>query len=402
MSPRAARATISGEVEKMRRLLVAGLLLTMLLLLSSQTGAAKPQPNQTKQTAKPIWTLAMDGPRVAYMRSDRRVGVWNLVTGATALMKGNYPGKGRTFGYGTGEVAIAGQRVALITRFVIGNSQQTQERLYTGRVGGSARQIGKLTNHSTSPPSCDVGESGSSSGNWVAGVVGSGKTLAVSTWKARDSLSTDERLSLVTPTGLRTIVTGPGAIVAQSASGGRIAVLRSTGAWPPAGEVGPATATPTVGVYSADGTLAGEIAVSIPVPDCYSPQTVIRIALGGDRLVVLTGRIPRAGSLTATVDVYDWTTGALVTTWPVALNHGSPGLDRIAVYGQLAALESPSKLSLLDLTTGKQVTIGRSSRIGCPPALGPRGLVYAVNPSYKGPGKLVFVPTARLLRLLGE
>ena len=40
----------------------------------------------------------------------------------------------RRFGIGSREVAIAGKRVALITRFRTGNSQQTRERLYTGKL----------------------------------------------------------------------------------------------------------------------------------------------------------------------------------------------------------------------------------------------------------------------------
>ena len=54
----------------------------------------------------------MDGPRVAYMLDSRRVGVWNVVTGATSAIKGNYPSNGHNFGYGRGDVAIAGSRVA--------------------------------------------------------------------------------------------------------------------------------------------------------------------------------------------------------------------------------------------------------------------------------------------------
>ena len=388
----------------MKRLLVAGLLLAALLVLSAQAGAAKPQPSKVKQTATPVRALAMDGPRVAYMRSDRRVGVWNVATGATSFVRGDYPSKGRRFGYGTGEVAIAGTRIALITRFVTGNSQQTQERLYTATLGGSARQLGKLTNHATDPPCFECGDPGFSFGDWIAGVVGSGKILAVSTWKANDSVSSDERLSLITSTRLRTIVTGPGAVVSQSADSGHIAVLRSTAAWPD-GDVGPVTTAPAVDVYSADGALLREIALnSTPGTPGYShPFTVIRIALSGDRLGVLTLMVPAAGSLTSTLEVYDWTTGALVHVWPLALGHGSPGSDRLAVYGRVAVIEGDSfRLRLLDLTTGKTVTIA-ASRAGSPATIGSRGLVYAVNPVKDGrPGKLVFVPMAKVLRLISE
>jgi hypothetical protein len=42
-----------------------------------------------------------------------------------------------------------------------------------------------------------------------------------------------------------------------------------------------------------------------------------------------------------------------------------------------------------------------ASRGASPATIGSRGLVYAVNPYSSGrPGKLVFVPTARLLTLV--
>jgi len=69
------------------------------------------------------------------------------------------------------------------------------------------------------------------------------------------------------------------------------------------------------------------------------------------------------------------------------------------VHGRFAALEGPGSLRLVDLTTGKNVSIAPASAAG--PALGSRGLVYAVNASRKGPGKLVFVPTAKLSARLG-
>jgi hypothetical protein len=384
----------------MRRLRVAGLSLGFLsfalLVVSAQAGAAKPQPVRVLQTSQPIETLAMDGPRVAYMMDKRRVGIWNVVTGATAWIRGNYPSKGHDFGYGTGEVAIAGTRVALITRFVTGNTAQTQERLYTASIGGFVRQIGKLTNHYSDGGDCTVPGSGGWSGNWIGGLVGSGQTLAVSSWNSNNS----ERLSLIGPTGLRTIATGPGAIVSQSADGGHIAVLRSTDAWP--AYQGPVEqSSPMVGVYSTKGTLLGQVALNVPLPTCGSSYTIIRIALSGNQLDVLRLDIPQAGSLTTTVEVYNWTTGALVHTWPLALNHGSPIADQLAVHGRVAVIEGDAfKLRLLDLTTGTTATIA-ASRSGNPATIGPRGLVYAVDSGGRHPrGELVFVPMARVLALL--
>ena len=69
------------------------------------------------------------------------------------------------------------------------------------------------------------------------------------------------------------------------------------------------------------------------------------------------------------------------------------------MHGQLAAVEGPYRLHLVDLATGKDVVIGSSSRTDSPAAIDSRGLVYAVNAH--GRAKLVFVPTAKLLALAG-
>jgi hypothetical protein len=242
-----------------------------------------------------------------------------------------------------------------------------------------------LTNHITNPQDGEP-DGGLSDGTWIAGAVGSGKTLAVSTWSSRDSVASHEQLSLVTPTGLHTIATGPGAMVARSADGGHVAVFRSAAAWP-AENVSPATATPSVGIYSSSGSLLHEIALD---PSAHE------VALSGKELVVLTETI-RSGSLDATLQVYDWTTGALMHVWPVAL--GQSGGRGLVVHGRLAALEGPASLRLVDLTTGKDVSIARASVAR--PALGSRGLVYALDPRHNSPGKLVFVPTAKLLADVG-
>jgi hypothetical protein len=374
------------EMTVPKALRYSGLSVAILLAVSVQAGAASQQSATVKQTTHLVLDLSMDGSRVAYMTADRRVAVWNVGTGKTSVIKGSYPRQGSSFGngYGTGEVAIADRRVALITRYVTGNSQQTQEHLYVATLGGSAHQLRKTTNHYTNPPDGEP-HGGLSDGTWIAGAVGSGKTLAVSSWSSKDSVASSERLSLVTPTGLRTIATGPGAIVARSADGGHIAVFRSTMTWP-ADNVSPTTATPTVGIYSSSGSLLHEVTLDPGARE---------VALSGSELVVLT--IAEPGS-PATLQVYDWTTGSLLHVWPVKLGHSGGG--GLVAHGRFAALEGSAKLHLVDLTTGKDVSIAPAgvSR----PALGSRGLVYAVNNrSLKGPGKLVFVPTAKLQALAG-
>jgi hypothetical protein len=302
-----------------------------------------------------------------------------VATGATSVVKGRYSNAQHSVD--AAEVAIAGKRVAWTKRQQFGN-HEASERLYTAAVGGAAHLIG----------SAYIGNGHT---GWIGGVVGSGNVLAVSTWSWNDTVSTRQRLDLVTANGLRPIHTGTGTIVAVAADGGQIAVFRSTAAWPqgPADwSPPPETAVPTVGVYSAGGALLGEVAPSAPS----------EVALRGDRLIVLTR--------THTVDVYDWKTGALARTWPVAAS-GLP--QDLAVYGRLAVYALAVgcrggsvclQLHLLDLTSGSDVLIATTSYAARNVAIGSRGLVYAVNsyPSVPHPqGKLVFVPTAKLLAKVG-
>ena len=246
----------------MRRLHFAGLILALffcaLLVGSAHAGAAKPQPNKVKQTANPIWTLAMDGPRVAYA-SGGRVYVWNVVTGATSVVKGEYSNAGHSVD--AAEIAIAGTRVAWTKRQMFGNTEASA-RLYTAPVGGKAHLIASAY-------------FGGEHTGWIGGVVGSGHVLAVSTWRWDGTVVTRPRLSLITPTGVRPIVSGLAAIVAASAGAGHIAVLRSTTAWPPGPDdfvsPPPTTTAPTVGIYSATGALLRKIALDlIPTPSSGS------------------------------------------------------------------------------------------------------------------------------------
>ena len=381
----------------MRSFRVVALFLVLLSFalpaFSAQAGAAKPQPNRVKQTAKPVWTLAMDGPRVAYA-SGGRVCVWNVVTGATSVIKGTYSNAAHSVD--AAEIAIAGKQVAWTKRQMFGNTEASAH-LYTAPVAGKAHLIASAY-------------FGAEHTGWIGGVVGSGHVLAVSTWKWDGTVVTQPRLSLITPTGIRPTVSGLAAMVAASAGAGHIAVLRSTTAWPRGPDdfvvPPPTTTAPTVGIYSATGALLREIALDT------NPNTFFRIALSGNQLVVLTRTIDfsPSGSPTARIDVYDWTTGARLHTWP--LNYLPPlTYDLVAVYGRLAVLEgSGFRLHLLELATGKDVTIAANGSRGIvtgsgPAAISPRGLVYAVNtyPNKRQPhAKLVFLPMAKLLATLSQ
>jgi len=366
----------------MKRLLVAGLLLAALGVISAQAGAAKPQPNDVKRTAAPIWTLAMDGPRVAYA-SGGRIYVWNVVMGATSVVKGTYSNAKHSDN--AFEVAIAGQRVAWIKRQQLGNTEQPQ-RLYTARVGGSAIRLRRMLGYT------DMGCG--SGGSQIAGLVGSGNVLAVSTWKSSSDgmVPAKQRLNQITPTGLRPIATGPTTIVSAATDRGPIAVVPlPTPVLVPAEGYCDLNAPTSVAVYSVDGTLLKQIETGRPVAE---------VALSGNLLIVLSG------TTTPTFTVYNWKTGALLHTWPVTRPFD------FAVAGQLAAYSvnyrrqsvTPENLHLLNLTTGKDVVIATTTNSRYRDlAIGRRGLVYAANPiKDTWPGKLVFVPTDKLRSLLSQ
>ena len=363
----------------MRRLLSAGLLLAVLGALVTQAGAAKPPPSKAKVTGHPVWTLAMDWPHVAYA-SGGRIHVWNVVTGATTVVKGTYSNAAHSVN--AAELAIAGNRVVWTKREHFGN-HEVSGRLYSASLAGSAHLIS----------SSYVGNGRNS---WIGTPVGSGKVLAVSTWWWDGTAFARPRLNLVTPDGLEPIASGRGAIVSASSDGRRIAVLRSTAGWPTVPDdftPPPPSTVPAVGIYSSTGALLREI----------DPGNVREIALSGNRLVVLT--------TAKTLEVYDATTGTLVRTWPVALQYRTNSQSHLAVYGHLATysvdtFSFPSRrLHLIDLSSGKDVVLAKSLAVASrDSALGPRGLAYVVDYYPRGKpahGKLVFVPMARLQQLLG-
>ncbi len=284
-------------------------------------------------------------------------------------------------------LAIAGKRLAWIKSRQFGNTE-LDHWLYTAPLGGSARLLKQQ--HGYTDTDCGLG------GPQMGGLVGSGQALAVSTWSdsSDGSVASKQRLDLISPGGLRAIAGGPDAVPSESADGGHIAVLPIP---PPSLAQGYCVgALPTSAVvYATNGTLLKTI--PLPSPD---PSTVgYQLALSGNELVVLTdGLYEPDGPAWVTLTVYDWRTGAVLHTWPVAIPQ-YPGEVSFTAHGDLAAVEGPFRLHLVNLNTGKDVTLAGASHTVSPTALDAHGLVYAVNPH--NTGKLVFVPTAKLLALVG-
>jgi hypothetical protein len=326
---------------------------------------------------------------VAYA-SGGRIHVWNVVTGATSVVKGRYSNDKHSDN--AAEIAIAGKRVAWVKRQQLGNTQQPQ-RLYTAPVGGSAVRLRRVLGYT------DMGCG--SGGSQIAGLVGSGNVLAVSTWQASTDgkVAAKQRLNLISRTGLRPIATGSATIVSAAADRGHIAVVPLPTPGVEHDGYCDMTAPTSVAVYSVAGTLLKQVETGGPVAEA---------ALSGKLLVVLRGPSTPRGR-PDTFAVYDWTTGTLLHTWPIASPFDFAVAGQLAVYSVYPRRQSahPKNLHLLDLASGKDVVIARTTNLRYRDlTIGRRGLVYAVNPPFKfkdtRPGKLVFLPTAKLLALLNR
>ena len=80
-----------------------------------------------KHATGPITALVMDGPRVVFSTDGKRVYLWNVQTGTARIVKAP---AASAFPL-VQEVAIAGQRVAWITRRVAGNWIRRPTRIST-------------------------------------------------------------------------------------------------------------------------------------------------------------------------------------------------------------------------------------------------------------------------------
>ena len=376
----------------MRSVRVAGLSLGLLLLLvllvvSAQAGVTKPQATKVKRTPHSVWAVAMDWPRVAYATgkdgNSETIRVWNMATEATSAVKSP---KGFAT-HDANQIAIAGERLAWIRTVQLGNTE-LDHWLYTAPLGGSAHLLKRMLGYTDTD--CGLG------GPQMGGLVSSAKIMAVSTWieNSNGTVSSNKRLDLITPKRLRTIATGPDAILSESADGGHIAVLPMP---PPSLAEGYCEGVlPTSAViYSTQGTLLRTIALASSRPE----HSGLSVRAQRQRGRGADGRAHEPnGPAWVTLSVYDWTTGALRHTWPIAIPQ-YPGEVSFTAHGELAAVEGPFRLHLVDLNTGKDVTDRAAP--GTPLSPRARSARSRLRPqhSLQGAGKLVFVPMAKLLAL---
>ncbi|HKG42881.1 MAG TPA: hypothetical protein VKB10_01390 [Gaiellaceae bacterium] len=353
-------------------------LLPLLLALVVPAAAGKLTPTRSVPVNGEISGLAFDGPRVVYgVRpygvASQSVHAWNVLSGNTSVV--HRRGGGVAF-------AVASNRVAWIARG--GSPSETDEYLLTTPLPRlHLRQVATAVRH-------DAHEAGPEIGNWLSGLTGSGNAIAVSSWTTGpgDSMS-NGRLSLVGTHGLKPIVSGRDAIVAESLDAGRIAVARSTSLWPSHYRLSGGDGS--VAVYSTSGKLLLEV----------NRGTAKEAALSGNTLAVLT--------TTNTIQLYDAKTGAFVRSRPVPLRAAHLDLQAgIAIYSVYGKYAGPRALHILQLRTGKDIVLARAVgpyayAQGDDAQIDELGVVYAVN---KRPGTrrshIVFVPMGRVLTALSK
>jgi hypothetical protein len=372
-----ADASIHVEVRRMKRLSRWVLFSAVpLFALTVPAAVGKTPTSRVKQTDGRVGGLAFDGSQVVYgvnpdSPPDRRVYVWNVLSGAGRLVHRSGGGA---------EFAVAGKRIAWIARG--GSPSETDEYLLTTPLPRlKLRQVASAVRNTDY-------EMRTESGDWLSGLVGAGDVIAVSRWQTNGKTVSNARLSLIGTSRLRPIVSGTSAIVAQSVDAGRIAVVRSTALWP--SQFARSGGAGSVGIYSTSGKLLLEV----------NRGSAKEAALSGNSLAVLT--------TSNRIELYSAKTGSLVRSRRVPA--GAAHLDlqaRIAIYSvyPLNGHAGPRKLHVLQLKTGKDVVLASGEAPypytqGDDAQIDRLGVVYAVN--IKAHGKLVFVPMARVLAAVSK
>jgi hypothetical protein len=343
-----------------------------LALAASAAGTTAVQPRQVKHLQAPVAALAMDGDNVAYDLSARdaatanatnKVLVWNAATGKTTKVSGKKTASADTSSTGAGvfQLAIAGSRVAWLVNE--GGNTEGDDYLFTSSLTAPKEQ--KVASATRLGDGCP-GRSGSScAGQWLGGLVGSGKLIAVNRWTTGSNGSvTAGELDVLSGTKLKRTATGANTVEASVADAGRIGVLRADG---------------SVALYSA----AGKLLFSV------NPSGAEAVALRGQNLLV--------GTKTQQLQLYNAQTGSLRRTFSTRSTKQPRNLD---VQGNIAIYTTGSAgvLHALNLSSGRDSVIAERHGGVLLAHIDSAGLVYAGNGSgtNSGKGTVVFVPLAQV------
>jgi hypothetical protein len=345
--------------------LVAGSL-SSLALVASAAGTTAVHSPKVRHVHGTVKALAMDGNRIAYglepASTQNRIVVWNVRTGRSTKVSG--PQTAQTGDSSTGSglfgLAIAGTRVAWLAN--VGGNTEGDDYLFASSVThpkehkvASVQRTGDAC--SGGPPSVNPG----CAGDWLLGLVGSGKVIALDRWTTAPPPEVTDSASLNRlGKKLKPIATGAPPFLPLDVDAGRIAVLRSL---------------QDIGLYSSSGKLLRTISTS----------SVAGAALSGRNLVVLTA--------TRTLELYSTKTGALKKTFAA---RGTKAPRNLAVQGNVAIYTTGSAVHAVNLSSGKDRVVAEHRGGPLFAAIDGAGLAYGGNGYGNAKATLVFVPFARI------
>jgi hypothetical protein len=317
-----------------------------------------------------ITIVAADGSRAAVATSVKRgcgrILVWTAPGRSSARVK---PGLLGCEGDGVFELAVGGARLGWVEEGGGNNLEMTVMAAKLG--GGAAKQIEYEANGDRA--------GGDPTGDWVGHLLGGGSLLVYNSWAQVCDRGEDyfcgENDPFLRVTGERLV---------RIAAGRRVVVTRGAAAYSLAAVGGGRMAVETTSGVTVR-TASGAQLATVPDP----AGTVRGVALSATRLAI---------EQTFTLDLYEPVTGTAVKSLPLG---PAAGLQLADVTSRLALLRGPRRLVLVRLSDGKLISF--PLRAQAPTLVGARltgaGLFYAYNARRStSPGRIVFEPTARLLR----
>ncbi len=356
------------------------------LALAGSAAGTSSSATQTLHFKAPIEALSIADANVAFdlgrsyankqgkvANKANKVLVRNVRTGRTTQMSGKKTAHADATGAGESvfQLAIAGAKVAWLVNE--GGNIESSDMLFTSSLTSpKEREVAHYTRHGDH---CS-GRSTNCAGNWLGGLVNSESLLLYNRWTTdAQGNVTKGQLDELNGTSTKVRSKTAGAVEAVSADRQRVAVLRPDG---------------TVALYTRTGSLLKTI---------HPTSAAKEVAVSRNNLVVLE----EGGTLAN----YDCTNGTLRKTFELK---GNPSylqaLDvqgNVAVYSRAVRFKtnavSEGAIHAINLTTGKDSTIGTLSGAIAFAKIDTTGLAYASN-GYGawqyGNATLVFVPFAKV------
>lgn len=341
-------------------------------LAASAAGTTRGNAAKVRHFQGRIEALALDGSRIAYdVAGSGSVGnkvlVWNARTGKTTKVSGKQTrgADDSSTGSGVFGLAIAGSRVAWLVN--VGGNTEGDDYLFASSVAKPKEtKVAWVTRNGDACTGGPPAVNQQCSGNWLLGLVGSGKVIALDRWTTdRQAPVTQSADLLVLGKTVKPVATDTPPFLSLAADAGRIAVLRSLG---------------DVSLYSPSGKLLQTV----------HPTSVSAAGLSGRNLVVLTTH--------RTLEVFDAETGLLRKT---LLLRGSKQPRNLDVQGNIAIYTTGSAVHAVNLSSGKDRVVAEHRGGPLFAAIDGAGLVHASNGYTPGKGTLVFVPFKRVAAAVG-